>query len=60
MVPAGGIEPSCLLNPRKLFIPSYDKTEKKAKNAEARYAAGTRSMQTLPCLVLRLSIGLPQ
>jgi len=42
-VPAGGIEPSVLLNLRKLFIPHSDKSHRNAKNAEPRYTAGTRA-----------------
>jgi hypothetical protein len=34
MVGAVGIEPSGLLNPRKLFIPRSDRSEKNARNAE--------------------------
>lgn len=38
-----GIEPSSLLQRRKLFIPRSDKNYRNDGNAEARYTAGTPS-----------------
>jgi len=38
-----GIEPSSLMETRKLFILRADRTAKIAKNAEVRYTAGTRT-----------------
>jgi hypothetical protein len=39
-----GIEPSSLLERRKLFIPSPDTNEKNGRNTEARYTEGTRDL----------------
>jgi hypothetical protein len=41
LVGAVGIEPSCPLNQRKLFIPRNATTDTNARNAELRYTAGT-------------------
>jgi hypothetical protein len=44
VVPARGIEPSSLLQTRKLFIPHPGKSDKTDRNAEVRYTAGTWSL----------------
>ena len=45
LVGAVGIEPSGPLQTRKLFIPRSHKSDKTDRNAETKYATGTRIRQ---------------
>jgi len=49
-----GIEPSSLLQTRKLLIPRSDKNYKNDRNTEVRYMAGTRVYHSLAQINLSL------